>query len=119
MPNAQTCAVLELDLGEQLEELGLLRVRAREAGLDEADAEPVERVDDAHLLGRRERHALALHAVAKGRVVELYLGHVMPFGFREIERVCARASAARPRGAKPPRRVLIRSIAPDESSISR
>ena len=39
--------LLELQLGEQLEELHLLRVGAGEAGLDELHAEPVERLDDA------------------------------------------------------------------------
>ena len=86
-PEGADLRLLELDVGEQREELGLLRVRAREAGLDEADAEPVERLDDAHLLGRRERHALALHAVAEGRVVELYLGHCDAFPVRGDERV--------------------------------
>ena len=63
--------LLQLLGGEHLEELELLRVRAREAGLDHVDAQAVERVDHAHLLGRRQRHALSLHAVAEGRVVEL------------------------------------------------
>ena len=49
----------------------LLGVRRREAGLDEVDAELVERVRDAQLLGGGQGHALALHAVAQGGVVEL------------------------------------------------
>ena len=61
--------LLELDLGEHLEELELLRVRAGEAGLDEVDAELVELADDPDLLLRGQGHALALHAVAEGRVV--------------------------------------------------
>ena len=65
--------------GEQAKELGLLWIRTGKTGLDEADAETVECLDDADLLRCRERHALALHAVAKGRVVELYLGHLLPF----------------------------------------
>ena len=96
MPNAQTCGLLELDLGEHLEELGLLRVGAGEAGLDEVDSEPVERLDDAHLLLRRERHAVALHAVAKGRVVELYLGHGC-LSIRGDEPSAGAGLAARPR----------------------
>jgi hypothetical protein len=61
--------VLEALASEQLEELRLLRVRGREAGFDEVDAEPVESLDDSDLLGRRQRHALPLHAVAEGGVV--------------------------------------------------
>ena len=77
--------VLEIDAGEQAEELLLLGVGAREARLDVVDAEAVERLDDAHLLGRRQGHPLSLHAVAKGGVVELNGGHVMlPFSASEI-----------------------------------
>ena len=54
---------------EQLEQLRLLRVGARKAGLDEVDAEVVERVRDAQLLAGGEGHALALHAVAESGVV--------------------------------------------------
>ena len=61
--------VLEALALEQLEELRLLGVGAREAGLDEVDAEVVERMRDAQLLGRGQGHALALHAVAESRVV--------------------------------------------------
>src|SRR2546421_79811 len=57
--------------GEQREELGVLGVGRREAGLDEVHAEGVERVGDAQLLGRGQRQPLALQAVAQGGVVEL------------------------------------------------
>ena len=67
--------MLEALLGQQLEELELLGVRRREAGLDEVDAELVELARDAHLLGRRQRQAGALHAVAQRGVVELDVGH--------------------------------------------
>ena len=70
--------LVELDGPQQREQLAFLGVGAGEARLDEGDAEPVERLHDADPLGRRERHALALHAVAKRRVVEVYvvcLGH--------------------------------------------
>ena len=67
--------VLEALLGQQLEELELLGVRRREAGLDEVDAELVELARDAHLLGRRQREAGALHAIAQRGVVELDVGH--------------------------------------------
>jgi hypothetical protein len=62
-------------LGEHLEELEFLGVRAGEARLDEVDAELVELGDHAHLLLRGEGHALALHAVPQSRVVEEYLCH--------------------------------------------
>ena len=60
---------------EQVEQLELLRVRAGEAGLDQVDAERVEPVRDAQLLLRRERHALPLHPIAEGGVVELDRRH--------------------------------------------
>ena len=75
--------LLELQLGELLEELGLLRVGAGEAGLDQLHAERVEGLDDLELLAHRERHALAAHAIAKGGVVEPYLFHLMPFTSRD------------------------------------
>ena len=55
---------------EQVKQRLLLRVRAREPGLDQVDAEGVERVGHAHLLVDGQRHALALHAVAERGVVE-------------------------------------------------
>ena len=55
--------------GEQLEQLALLGVGRREAGLDQLDAELVERVRDAELLLRRKRHAFPLHAVTQRRVI--------------------------------------------------
>ena len=54
---------------EQLEQLALLRIRRREAGLDQVDAELVELVGDAQLLVGREGHPLALHAVAQRCVI--------------------------------------------------
>ena len=59
----------ELHLGEQREQLLLLRVRGREARLDHVHAELVERADDAQLLLRGQAHAAAAHAVAQGGVV--------------------------------------------------
>ena len=59
---------------EQLEELGLLGVRRREARLDHVDAELVQLVRHAHLLGGGQGHPLALHPVAQGRVVQLHGG---------------------------------------------
>ena len=94
MPKAQICGVLEALAREQLEERLLLRVGAREAGLDEVDAELVERVRDAQLLVGGQRHALALHAVAEGGVVEVDLpAHVV----RSFPSVDGRANAARAR----------------------
>ena len=75
MPKAATSACSKRSCGEQLEELELLGVRGREAGLDEVDAQLVELARDAHLLGRRQRDARALHAVAQRGVVELDVGH--------------------------------------------
>ena len=69
MPNAAILVRQRL-ARQQVEELRLLGVRGREAGLDHVDAEPVEHVGDAQLLLGRERHALALHAVAERRVVD-------------------------------------------------
>ena len=74
---------------EQAEQLGLLRVRRREAGLDEADAELVEHVRDAQLLGRGQRHALPLHAVAQGAVVDRDPGHVAGAGAATTSSQCA------------------------------
>ncbi len=55
--------------------LGFERGKAR---LDHVDAELVERVRDAHLLVHGQRHALPLHAVAEGGVVdEDLLSHVV------------------------------------------
>ncbi len=65
---------------QQLEELGLLRVRGREAGLDERHAELVEQVRDADLLAGGERHALTLHPVAQGAVVDRDAAHVAGAG---------------------------------------
>ena len=85
--------LLQLQLGEQLEELRLLGVGAGEAGLDEVDAEPVEGLDDLELLAHRERHSLTAHAVPQGGVVELYLFHLMPFASKDRGRL--RRPAAR------------------------
>jgi hypothetical protein len=60
---------------EQLEQLELLGVRRREAGLDQVHAQLVEAMRDAQLLVRGQRHPLTLHPVAQGRVVELDGGH--------------------------------------------
>ena len=60
---------LQALVGEQREQLLLLRVGRREAGLDQVHAERVERVHDAHLLLDGQAHAAAAHAVAQGGVV--------------------------------------------------
>ncbi len=69
-PERRDLRVGERLLREQREERLLLGVRRGEAGLDQVDAEPVEDVGDAQLLLGRERHALALHAVAERAVVD-------------------------------------------------
>ena len=68
-PERDDLGGLEALLREQLEQLLLLRVRRREAGLDHVHAERVERVHDAQLLAGGEAHAAAAHAVAQGRVI--------------------------------------------------
>ena len=70
MPNAAISAVPKLSFASSVEQRLLLRVGGREAGFDQVDAEVVERVRDADLLVDRERHPLALHAVAQGRVID-------------------------------------------------
>ena len=58
--------VLEVELGPgPREELGVLRVGARPAALDEADAELVQVPRDGQLVGDREGQALLLRAVAQ------------------------------------------------------
>jgi hypothetical protein len=60
---------------EPLEQLGLLRVGGGEAGLDERDAEVVEHVRHADLLLHGQRHAVTLHPVAQGGVVDRDAAH--------------------------------------------
>ncbi len=100
--------VLETLAGQQLEELELLGVGAREARLDQVDPELVEHVRDAHLLVRRQRHALPLHAITQGGVVELDLGHVnVPARALRRDRATPR-SAARGHGWLPRTRAAAR-----------
>ena len=68
-PEGCDLGLAEALAGEQLEQLLLLWVRGREAGLDQLDAELVEAVGDPQLLLGGERHALPLHAVAQRGVV--------------------------------------------------
>ena len=72
-PERRDRRLLERNRREQLEQLEVLRVRVREARLDEVDTEAIERLDHTDLLGRRQRQALSLHAVAQSRVVNLNL----------------------------------------------
>src|SRR5439155_7415749 len=55
-------------------ELLVPRVRAGIAALDVVDAELIELARDLELVVQREREPLALHAVAKGGVVEFDAG---------------------------------------------
>jgi hypothetical protein len=81
MPKAQ----MDIDVGEHLEQLELLRVGPGEPGLDEVDAELVEPADHSHLLLRGQGHSLALHAVAQSRVVEENLSHrFLPVSSRAV-----------------------------------
>ena len=101
----RSSALLELDLGEQLEQLRLLRVRAREAGLDEVDAEPVERAGP-RAPSRRPRATCPGPACRRAgscrRAVPV--SQSMPFWFEGTSEGRARAQAARPRAARRPRR---------------
>ena len=71
IPKAQICAWRKRLAREQPEQLELLGVGAGEPGLDEVQAELVEPMGDAQLLPGRQGHALPLHPVAQGGVVEL------------------------------------------------
>src|SRR5205814_1488231 len=62
---------LEHRVLHSLEEPEVLRVAARPAALDVVDAERIEPLGDPNLVLHRKGHALALGAVAKGRVVDL------------------------------------------------
>src|SRR5437660_1292325 len=91
-------SVLERVALQEREELELLGVGGREAGLDDVDAELVEPMDDTQLLPGRQRHALALHAVAERGVVELDLGRCHGGPFVQEGRIPAAASvSAEPR----------------------
>ena len=68
-PEGGDLRLAEALAGEHLEELALLGVRRREAGLDQLDPELVQAVGDAQLLFGGERHALPLHPVSQGSVV--------------------------------------------------
>ena len=75
------------------EELDVARVRAGPAAFDVVDAEGVEAIGDAQLVGHRERDAVSLGAVAQRGVVDLDLGcHA-----RAVPSIRARASRSRRR----------------------
>ena len=71
MPNAHTCACFSGRSRDALEVLGVLRVRAREAPLDEVEAEIIEHLRDEQLVLHGEVDPFSLGAVAQGGVVEL------------------------------------------------
>jgi hypothetical protein len=62
---------------QQREQLLLLGIGGGEAGLDQIESQAVEHVRHAQLLLGRERHALALHAVAQRGVVDEDAGHAV------------------------------------------
>ncbi len=67
------------------EELGVLRVGARPAALDQIDAERVEPLGDRDLVGAGEGEALPLGAVAEGGVVDLDARHrIRAFARRRV-----------------------------------
>ena len=102
-----------LDLaGDRLDGLEVPGRGDREAGLDHVDAEPGELLGDLELLGRVQRDAGRLLAVAQRRVEDQYCGRVVmlssarsPFGFScgfFSGWVCGSAAATRysPRGGR-------------------
>ena len=115
IPNAQIVRLLELDSAASSSN------SSASFGLElgkPASMKPTpsasSALDDAHLLGRRQRHALALHAVAERGVVELDLGHVMPFASSASDRARPDGRGRGDRAAAAARRLaaaLIRSIA--------
>ena len=67
-----------LDLaGDRLHRLEVAGRGDREAGLDDVDAQPRELVGDLELLGRVQRDARRLLAVAQRGVEDLYVVHVV------------------------------------------
>ncbi len=72
-PEGGYLGVLETLSLQHLEQLDLLWIGARKACLDVMHAEAVERVGHAQLLVHGQGHALALHPVAEGGVVEVDL----------------------------------------------
>ena len=71
-PEGGELRVPQLEIGARSgEELGVLGVGSRPAALDEADAQRVEVAGDRQLVGDRQRHPLALGAVAQRRVVDV------------------------------------------------
>src|SRR3954451_3287309 len=104
---------LELHAAQQREQLRVLGVRTDEPGLDQVDAQPVERLHHPRLLGCRQGHPLSLHAVTQGRVVELYLRTLSQVDAFPMEGR-AEIGAAMPRGhgAYAAAALLIRSMPP-------
>ena len=75
MPNAAISAVPKVSFASSSKSASSLGLEDGKAGLDQVDAEVVERVRDTDLLVDRERHALALHAIPQGRVIDDDPGH--------------------------------------------
>ncbi len=70
-PEGRELCVLEDLLRSEREELGVARVRAGPASLDEGEADLVELVQDAEAIVDRIAQVGALGTVTEGRVVEL------------------------------------------------
>ena len=75
MPNAAICAWSNVSPARSSKSSSSFGFEDGKPASMRCDAELVEAVGDAHLLVRGQRHPLALHAVAQGRVVELDGGH--------------------------------------------
>ena len=105
---------------EQREQLGLLGVRGREAGLDHVHAEVVEQVRDAQLLAHGQRHPLPLHAVAQGGVVDDDRAHVTARARARAPRRATRRSArSGPYSASSNSRCTTRVISPGSPGADR
>ena len=80
MPNAAISAVRNVSRASSSNSSASFGFEAGKPASTNADAELVEHVRDAQLLLRRERHALPLHAVAQGAVVDRDPAHVAGAG---------------------------------------
>ena len=107
--------------GDRLNGLEVARRGDREAGLDDVDAEPRELVRDLELLGRVQRDARRLLAVAQRRVEDQYSVwiHVVSFLVsRSYGFTRDRFAASRPPARYSPRRGRRRSRRSSKNDMS-
>ena len=81
-------------LPREIEELFVLRIRARIARLDIIHAQLVQRADDFQLILDGEHHALGLCAVAQRRIQRFY-SHIHPSPYTRYIITKARANCKR------------------------